>query len=168
MQPSSYPAACSHWQPSSCGTTRASWSTPGSVNRLGKHETEHQFKWGKQEAHCLAICFTFSSSTSGGMSDSAARSRQPCIFSRASLRLSLPQHTGGLSAFLHNQRDSAAHAKRAHCCERVKVDVTTSSPSLLIRFFSCNVRPLRSGYWPELEVVNTSRAGARSQRARPH
>jgi len=75
--------------------------------------------------------------------------------------LSLPQHRRGLSATAHSQRDSAERAKRAHCCERVKVDVTTSSPSLLIRFFSCTARPLVSSQEPELPAVTTSTAGAR-------
>ena len=44
---------------------------------------------GRSGAHCFAICFIFASSTSGGIRDSAARSRQACIFSSASDRFSL-------------------------------------------------------------------------------
>lgn len=46
---------------------------------------------GKEElkAHCFAICFIFSGSTSTGIRDCAALSMQVCNFSRASSTLSL-------------------------------------------------------------------------------
>lgn len=52
---------------------------------------EGRGSYNQAQAHCFAICFTFSSSTSGGIRDSAARSRQACIFSSASSKLSLSQ-----------------------------------------------------------------------------
>lgn len=39
---------------------------------------------------------------------------------------------------LHTRSNTIMASKRgAHACDRVAVDVTTSSPSLLMRFFSC-------------------------------